>query len=277
MRRLFDSRMARYVSRGMGLLADTRFPDAVLKPFIEAYSIALDVDRDGVVEPPGGFRTFGDFFARRMEEDARPVPSDRSALVSPCDGELTSYGFIEQGGFSYFEVKGFRYSLHELLGSTLSADRFEGGGGYAVIYLHPRDYHRVHAPVGGDLSLVRRIPGSIYPVAPWSERRIDGILGKNERVIFELTAGGGGAVTVVMVAAYGVSNISTEWGPRASSRAATVKTYDPPEPVDLAADLGAFRLGSTVVILWKKGSVKLVDDLSVGRLRLGQRLGTAGL
>lgn len=261
----------------MGALADVRVPSIFLKPVIEVYSLSMGVEREGVVEPPGGFRSFGDFFARRLEPDARPVTEEPGAFVSPCDGKLSGYGFIESGEAAHFEIKGNKYSLNELLGSPLSAQRFSGGGGYAVIYLHPRDYHRVHNPVAGGLRQVRHIPGTIYPVAPWSERRIDGILGKNERVVFEMEAASGGAVSVVMVAAYGVSNIATEYGPVQESGISTVKTYEPALELGLAEELGAFRLGSTVVILWSKGTIGLVDDLSVGKLRLGQRLGTTAV
>ena len=43
-------------------------------------------------------------------------------------------------------MKGRPYSVEELFGSAEEARRYEGGLG-CVVYLSPRDYHRVHSPV----------------------------------------------------------------------------------------------------------------------------------
>jgi phosphatidylserine decarboxylase len=257
----------------MGMLSELRAPSALLGPAIRAYSFGVGVDTDGVMVPPGGFTCFGDFFARRLEPEARPLPVEDDILLCPSDGKLASFGFVEKGRNPTFLIKGYTYDLSTLLGSAGSAARFSNGGGYAVNYLHPRDYHRVHSPAACSLLSVRHIPGTRYPVAPWSERRIEGIYGKNERMVFELELPGGAPVTLVMVAAYGVSNIASDLAPEPDRISSTERAFDPPAALAAGEDIAAFRLGSTVVLLWGTGAVELEDDLTIGRVLMGQRLG----
>ena len=74
-----------------------------------------------------------------------------------------------------------------------------------------------------------------------------------------------------------VGRITTAYDPelqtniRGQSR--ICKTYDPPHLVPKGGELGAFELGSTVVILTEKGRVKfdVVEDRGI---RMGLRLGT---
>ena len=45
-------------------------------------------------------------------------------------------------------------------------------GSFATIYLSPRDYHRVHMPLEGELTGTTHVPGRIFSVAPFAVRRI---------------------------------------------------------------------------------------------------------
>lgn len=272
MQRLFGSRLAGHLSHAIGHVADVRVPSRLLRPVLRAYSMALRVDLDGVIEPSGGFESFGDFFVRRLRSEVRPVCQDRGALICPSDGRLVGYGPIADDGAARFEIKGQVYELQQLLGTAAASEVFAGGE-FAVIYLHPRDYHRVHVPADARLVRTRHIPGARFPVASWSERRVSGIYGRNERLVFELELADGGRLALVMVAAFGVGNIETPFAPSPAPDRTTERALDPPAVLSRGEDLGAFRLGSTVVLAWSAGAFLLDRPLEVGTVRYGTRIG----
>jgi phosphatidylserine decarboxylase len=285
LQRLFETRLPRGVSRALGYAADLPLPRRALEPLIAAYSAAVGVDASDIDAPQGGFTCFGDFFARRLKPGARPVPEGDDVFVSPCDGTLAAV-FEANGAGTALRIKGNDYSLDELLGASGEGERFAGGGGL-VVYLHPRDYHRVHAPCRGDLVRARHVPGARYPVAPWSEKRVASLYQKNERVVFfvdcrnrdhkngRVTAGpAAGAMALVMVAAMGVGDIASPHAPVPSPSERTTRALEPRLPLVTGDELGAFRLGSTVVLLWSEGVVSVRPDLAIGRKVVqGQQLG----
>ena len=258
----------------MGHLAAIPLPQPVLQPLIKLYSFGFGVDTEEIQLPPDGFASFGDFFARKLRPEARPFPEEFDRFTSPCDGKLTAFGEIRTDEDPLFEVKGERYLLKSLLGSEEESRSFEGGG-FAVIYLHPRDYHRVHAPATLHLAKTRHIPGARFSVASWCERWADGVYDKNERVVFHGRFPEGGALSVVMVAAFGVGNIVTSFHPGFSSKGNVCweRAFEPPSTLARGEELGAFRLGSTVVMVWSKGAVTLDDELETGPMQLGLPLG----
>jgi phosphatidylserine decarboxylase len=111
------------------------------------------------------------------------------------------------------------------------------------------------------------------------ERR-DGILARNERVVFQLDAGPLGRIALVMVGAGGVGNIrlapalgggdSADWRSAREPRRVELSGV----PVARGDELGAFRLGSTVVLVFEPGRAELTGEIG-DALRFGQRIGTA--
>ncbi len=273
--RLFNSRFAGYVNRAIGVAGDVRVPGALLRPIINAYILGMGVDETDILEPPGGFACFGDFFARHLKPEARPVCEDPGAMVSPSDGEIVGFGEVTDGAESTFTIKGDTYSIDRLLRERDASKKYSGGG-FMVIYLSPRDYHRVHSAVDGDLRNVRHIPGARFSVAPWSAKRIDGIYEKNERMVFDFSLAGGGALSLVMVAAFGVANIETKYAPPIGRDYPTAREIDPAVSIARGDELGAFRLGSTVVLLWTADAAKMDEGLQIGRVTQGQRMGATG-
>lgn len=272
MLRFFSSRMADSMCRRIRILADARVPSSILDPAIKVYSVGMGVDMDEAEIPSNGFHTFGEFFARHLKDGVRPYCQEKKALMSPADGRIVAISTIQKGPKPQFEVKGTAYSIDHLLGES-TGDRFAGGSGL-VIYLHPRDYHRVHVPQNGELIGTRHIPGTRYPVAPWSESRVSGLYGKNERVVFSFQVEGG-YLTLVMVAAFGVGNIESQFSPPTQNRYITSRSFDESISLDRGEELGAFRLGSTVVLLWSENAIDLDDTVGNGRVLLGQKLGVA--
>jgi phosphatidylserine decarboxylase len=265
------------LSHVLGHVADFRMPSALLRPVISAYSFALGVETGEMVEPEGGFESFGDFFVRRLRPDVRPICGDRDALICPADGLVVDQGAVDDAAGTTIEIKGVHYDVGQLIGGAADQEDFSGGG-YLVIYLHPRDYHRVHSPVDGELAGVCHVPGKLFPVASWSERRVKGIYGKNERMVYVLMPTCGGTLVVVMVAAFGVGNIDTPFAPigRAGNGESTTRCFEPRIDLRRGDDLGAFRLGSTVVMIWTRGAFEVDPGPGESRVVMGSRIGRLG-
>lgn len=222
----------------------------------------------------GEYASLGDFFARKLREGARRVDPAPTAIISPCDGAIAAGGIATDG--TLVQAKGRHYRLDELVPDAAFA-RSLLGGAYLTIYLSPRDYHRVHAPVGGRLVSYDYVPGTLWPVNRWATNRREGLLARNERVVIRLNAEGIGDVAVVMVGAAGVGNIALADAPES----ATFRHLRERTTIELGGkaiakgdELGAFRLGSTVVLVFPPSKATLSDELAVGAsLQFGQRIG----
>ncbi len=136
------------------------------------------------------------------------VDDDPRTIASPADGRVVSIGRVDVSG--RLTVKGRPYSVGELVGDDGEAERFLGGAG-CVVYLSPRDYHRVHAPVSGTIRRIRSIAGDYFPVNDVGMRHVPQLLCRNRRVAIEIdsTDDCPGRVTVVMVVAMVVGRITT--------------------------------------------------------------------
>jgi phosphatidylserine decarboxylase len=221
------------------------------------------VDLDDAELPPGAFPSFDAFFTRPLKAGARAVSSD--ALVSPSDGELSSQGVIDPGARIF--VKGQPYDVGELVGDARDAARYAGGE-FAVVYLAPRDYHRVHSPVDGEITLIRGLPGDLYPVNSIGERHVPQLFVRNQRVAIVIDTPGLGRVTCVMVGATIVGRVSVSVidAPQVPSG---VHPIAPPRSVKRGDEIGIFHLGSTVVLLLERG---LSVARPVGTIRFGESL-----
>jgi phosphatidylserine decarboxylase len=221
--------------------------------------------------------SLGDFFTRKLRDGARTIDPADDALVSPCDGAVAASGVSDDG--TLVQAKGHTYRLAELVADDAFAKKLVGGS-YITIYLSPRDYHRVHTPIAGALTQYDYVPGALWPVNRWATARRTGLLARNERVVIRLNAGAYGDVAVVMVGAAGVGNIRLVH-PDDTPDSATLRpgrehaTMQLPEIALTKGDeLGAFRLGSTVVLLFAPGAVTLRDFEPDESLQFGERIGT---
>src|SRR5690606_25730671 len=141
------------------------------------------------------------------------------------------------------------------LGDAEAATRYEGGT-FFIVYLAPRDYHRVHAPVDGPVERIRYVPGTLFPVNSIGTEHVPRVFARNERVVIVQRSPRFGEVTTIMVGAIGVGRIGlafddlkTNLGHRPG-----VREYGPDAPRMRKGDeLGVFHLGSTAVVLVEPG------------------------
>ncbi|MEZ4221897.1 MAG: archaetidylserine decarboxylase [Polyangiaceae bacterium] len=231
----------------MGKLCESELSPRVSRIVERAYSRAYDVNMEEVAARGGPYASFDEFFTRPLKPGARPVSED--AVVSPADGRLESTGPVEPSGRIF--VKGRPYEVGELLGSPTEAAPFAGGS-FAVVYLSPRDYHRVHCPVDGDVGLVRGIPGDLFPVNSIGERHVPRLFVRNNRVVIYIDTPGLGRVALIMVGAIVVGRISVTLVPGPAVPAGD-HALSPRASVARGDELGMFHLGSTAVMLLEPG------------------------
>ncbi len=251
------------ISRIVGRLCDRSLHPHLSRAIAQAYCRAYDVNMDEVAPQSAPYGSFDAFFTRALRDGARSISSD--ALVSPADGALLSSGHVDDQAI--INVKGRPYDVAELIGDPALARRYCGGQ-FAVVYLSPRDYHRVHSPVEGTITSVRGIPGDLFPVNAIGERHIPRLFVRNNRVEIAIETKDVGRVSVVMVGAVIVGRISVNVID-APAPPPGLTRISPPRAVKRGDEIGMFHLGSTVVLLVEPG---LQIAKPTGVVRYGESL-----
>ena len=256
------------ITRAVGRLCDLPLPPAVANAVVKMYVRAYDVNLGDTVAPDCAFGSFDAFFTRALRDGARPVTSDAAEIVSPADGRLDDLGPIHPGGT--FSIKGKDYQLADLVGDPAEVARYEGGQ-YAIVYLSPRDYHRVHSPVAGKVSLIRSLPGDLYPVNSIGERHIPSLFATNRRVAIVIDTEAHGRVTVVMVGAMIVGRITVS-AIDAHDVPLGTHVIAPAQSVARGDEIGIFHMGSTAVVFVEKGVTPTWRRPSSPGVRMGEPL-----
>ena len=260
------------ISRTLGAVAKTRAPQALVSRAIDAFVSAYDVDMEHAVVPAGGYRSFDDFFTRELVPGARPIDQDETAITSPADGKIEDFGPVDLE--ATVTVKGKPYRVGDLLGDVELGEGYQGGN-YFIVYLSPRDYHRVHTPVGGRVVAARHVPGTLFPVNHIGTEFVPRLFARNERVCTLQDSPQHGAVVTIMVGAIGVGHISMSYDSIETNvgRESGVKRYGSEGAyLERGAELGQFHLGSTAVVFLPPGD-PLEWCITPGQMvSMGQRI-----
>jgi len=165
-----------------------------------------------------GWRTFNPFFARRVRPGRRPVEGrcDDDIVVSPADSVYRGRWPVISD--STISVKGLTWSVIDLLAGSPDQNKFCGGM-FTHSFLNVKDYHWFHAPVGGVVKEVRKIPGRVTMDVI---KNADGTLGIVDGTGYQFTQDRGivvidsplGLVTVLPIGMAKISpvNLSVEVG-----------------------------------------------------------------
>jgi phosphatidylserine decarboxylase len=239
---------------------------------IRGFRRIYDIDmREAKLADPAAYASFNDFFTRELKPGARPIAGEDDVVVSPADGRLTEFGRLD--GDRLLQAKGKTYTVASLLAEQPALIEMFAGGSFLTIYLAPHNYHRVHAPVAGLLDRGRYIPGKRYSVNESTAAAIDELYCRNERVALWMSTAVGYSV-VVMVGALNVASLTTTLSGEIPSGAERVLAAEAPVALARGAELGRFNLGSTVVMLFPRGSIEWLSTLVPGqKLAVGQALG----
>ena len=253
---------------------------AFIKWFIKQYKIDMS---EAAKSEPEDYHTFNAFFTRELKQGLRPINQQTNIMAHPVDGAVSQCGPIEAGNI--FQAKGHSYTSQALLGGDKAdAERFDGGD-FATIYLAPKDYHRIHMPIKGTLSKMTYVPGDLFSVNPLTAQNVPGLFARNERVvaIFETEIG---PLAMVLVGATIVASIETVWaGTVTPPGGKQVFSWDYPTTgpealtLDKGAEMGRFKLGSTVVMLFAQDAIDtFADGVEPGETtRMGQAFANINL
>lgn len=264
------------LSGAIGWAAAIGIPGWGRADFLARFARLYGIDVSEAERPLGEYAGVNDFFTRRLRPDARPIDPRPDAVVSPADGTVIESGIVEQGHL--LQAKGVLFELEELLANPEAAKRLDGGA-YSITYLSPRDYHRVHAPVGGAVIGWHHVPGTLFPVGAKSVGREPGLFISNERLV-TLMQGEAGLCAVVMVAAVGVGHITAAYDQDIATHGKSFKRakirhqhYESPRPLARGDELGIFHLGSTTIAVFEPGRVALEPMRAGAVTKMGQAIG----
>ena len=244
---------------------------AIIRRFVARYGVNMAEAADPRIE---SYASFNEFFTRPLKPGARPLADAR--WVCPVDGAVSQLGRIERD--QIFQAKGHHYSTRALLGGDAALAAQFDDGAFATIYLSPKDYHRIHMPCAGRLTRMIYVPGDLFSVNPATARGVPGLFARNERVVCVFDTPHGPFVNV-LVGATIVGSMATVWhGVVNPPRPGSVRewTYSD-QNIALAQgdEMGRFLLGSTVVMLWPKGTIQFNPAWAAAQpVRLGEAMGT---
>ncbi|MBJ6765579.1 phosphatidylserine decarboxylase [Myxococcaceae bacterium JPH2] len=260
------------LSSAVGLATRLPVPAALHQAAMRSFARSYNVDMEEAEHSFEHYPTFAQFFTRALKPGLRPIDSDAKAVVSPVDGRVSQVGYSEGG--RCFQAKGIEYSVDELLGDAEAGKPFHGGA-WTTIYLSPRDYHRIHSPLGGTITDYSYIPGEFWPVNPASVMNKQALFCVNERLVTYLDTPAG-RCAVVKVGATCVSRIKAAYDDVLTHTGQPGKAHQYAQaiPVEKGGELGRFEMGSTVILLFEPGRVKwdvVMQPEAV--VRLGQRIG----
>ena len=238
--------------------------------------------QDDTYEAPGNWRSFNDFFTRRLRNPAvRPIsaPEDESLVISPADAVPQGVWRIDGNSRVVGANPAERYGIPIKTGSLKAIPALLRGSRYAEAFrngtmthtlLEVYDYHRYHAPVGGTVREVLLLPQDDAPggVIFWDPSagryRIDcdgsyGWQSIETRGAVVIETEGGGMAAVVPVGMCQVCSVNFE------------ETIVPGAKIKKGEPLGWFAFGgSDIVMLFSedlafKPLAKPREHLQMGR------------
>jgi phosphatidylserine decarboxylase len=243
----------------------------LIKGFIKFYQV--DMSSAQFVEVRH-YATFNQFFTRALKPTARPL-SNQAEIISPVDGEISQIGQIEQG--QLLQAKGHYFQLEDLLAKQADMVTCFERGLFCICYLSPRDYHRIHMPITGQLTDMIYVPGRLFSVNQRTSRVVPNLFARNERVICLFTTAVG-PMALILVGALLVGSIETVWAgaitPNQLSQVQRWHYQATSAPVlSQGAELGRFNMGSTVILLFDANQVSWLSEITVPHKQfMGQSL-----
>ncbi len=200
-------------------------------------------------QPLEKFRSINELFTRGVRPELRPIPERVDQFLSPVDGTVQDIGRVQND--TVMTIKGIRYTLDSLCPETNTTPFHDGH--FAILFLSPRDCHRVFTPAAGTLEQLVHVPGNRLLVHPPYQTQEFPVFSLNERLVMQLDTSLGKCL-LILVAGWGVGHITHPFrvSPRFSPRRVSVTKLDPPRKMDRAEWIATFELGSTVILITEK-------------------------
>ena len=224
------------VSKLAGRVMDGAFTKAFIPGFIKQNNLDMGQYEDTA------YRSFNDFFERKVKAEYRPFPQNENEAIAPCDGKLTAYKITAD---SEFHIKHSEYTVSDLLKDELLAAEYTDG--ICLIYrLTPDDYHRFCYIDDGQILESKKIDGVLHTVRPVTQRRYN-VLTENSREYALMQTENFGKVVQMEVGALFVGKIVN---------------YKAGGAVKRGEERGLFRFGaSTIIMLYQKNTLTLAPEI----------------
>lgn len=213
--------------------------------FIKTYNI----NTYEILKDISDFKNLNDFFIRQVHPKLRPIGE---GIISPTDGEISEIGKIEED--STFVIKGQEYMVKSLLADSERAKKLAGGY-YIIIYLNPKNYHRIHFPTSGKILSSYTLGKHSYPVNNAGLNLGDNVLSYNYRRIIEIE----NENTTYNLVCVGAQNVNS-----------IIETYKTKE-IEKSQEMGYFEFGSTVVLLFEKDSIN-IETKEKTEIKMGEKI-----
>lgn len=164
----------KFFSKAYGYFCDNKISSKKITSFINEFNIDTSIFEKKIDE----FKSFNDFFTRKLKKESRPIDYATESLISPGDGKLSAYENIDLN--KIVNIKGGTYSLGELINNIDISNEFARGT-CLILRLCPTDYHRFHFVDNGICMGSSRIKGDYYSVNPIALNKVPEIFCRNER------------------------------------------------------------------------------------------------
>ncbi|MCK4265186.1 phosphatidylserine decarboxylase [Candidatus Babeliales bacterium] len=235
---------------GFNKLAGYYANSRISRLHISSFAKKNGIDIDECSEPLSSYKTFNEFFIRRLKPDARVI--EEGDIVSPVDGKLFVINNISKA--DNFFVKSKEFNLKTFLGDKKLASEFENGT-MLIFRLSPSDYHRIHFPFNCVPSEHKVITGKFDSVNPIAYEVGEQPLMTNERHLIKLNSNEFDKVVMVLVGALCVGKV--------------VETYVSKEQCEKGGEVGYFAFGGSTIVLLLKEDTILIDDHFVDNSKKG--------
>lgn len=207
-------------------------------PFIRDF----EVDPSEFLDPIDSFKSFNDFFIRKLKSQARPISS--APFVAPADARYLGFQTLTEETVT---VKGQTFNLEALFQNKALASKYRGGS-LIMARLCPSDYHRFHFPADCTPGEAQLINGFLYSVNPIAINQKLSIFWENKRKLTLLETKDLGQIAYFEVGATNVGSIH--------------ETYTPHIATAKGAEKGYFSFGgSSLLIFLEPGALRLSQDL----------------
>ncbi|BBI17951.1 archaetidylserine decarboxylase [Neochlamydia sp. S13] len=233
-----------------------------IEPFIREFGL----DPLEFLEEVSYFKSFNDFFIRKLKPTARPLASGEDVAIIPADGRYLFYSDLSQ--VDGFIVKGEKFDLTSLLDDADLAAHYAKGA-MAIARLCPTDYHRYHFPCDCVAGKTKIINGWLYSVNPAALKKDIHIFTKNKRTLCKLATSSFGCILFLEIGATNVGSIH--------------ETYQPDVLQKKGDEKGYFSFGgSSLILLFEPGKIQFDQDLLAAsrqgleiKCLMGQSMGKA--
>lgn len=246
-----------FFSRMYGWYNDSPLSKKQIPGFIKKCNICMEDYEDRE------YKSFNDFFARKIKPGKRKLDESAEALLTPADSKLSLYPIDKKNRLT---IKGVSYTLDELVGRKQDLQEYAGGT-CLVFRLSVEDYHRYIFTDTGRVKRRYHIKGRLHTGSPIS--REHKIYRENFRVVNVMQTVNFGEVICIEVGAMLVGKIVNH----------------PIREFTRGIEKGYFEFGgSTIVMLYQKDKVMIDEDIVKHckdgvevKLLQGERIGSKGL